>query len=423
MKGLTALGSLLLASGLASAASIDLNGVYPSDIQGNPIQVQLGESFYLTAKLSVAGELAGPYRIRYDLPYASRTSVDVDFGGAATVAWGPFLALTDRIEVRASVLSDRDKAGAPAIAVINSKLPSAGLEYFNPQRLSGNVGAVANLSSGTTVGLQWFAPIPMTGGFQDVAYATFPGSASLSQPYAQRTAAVAKTGSVNVNFEATVRSSRVNSNILKSVGFSAYKSLPANVSVWLNPETLIQSRSADVANFVSSKLPKNYKTTMTPFAAAQTMFQAVVNRVQYVEGCIKPDAVTALKTGKGDCGYFSALFVATCRNMGIPARTVCGMTLGTGEWHVWAEFYIPGQGWIPVDPSYADALCPDGSQPIYYGTIPDLNERVALTYGFDHTVSGRKFQMLQSPAVVFSGGTRVASVQPYCSLQAAGITP
>ncbi|KXB28899.1 hypothetical protein AT959_18890 [Dechloromonas denitrificans] len=62
----------------------------------------------------------------------------------------------------------------------------------------------------------------------------------------------------------------------------------------------------------------------------------------------------------------NGLFVAICRAIGIPARCVYGQRVGpsrlfrslglssndaTRSQHVRAEFYIPGYGWIPVDPS------------------------------------------------------------------------
>jgi transglutaminase-like putative cysteine protease len=226
-----------------------------------------------------------------------------------------------------------------------------------------------------------------------------------------------------VRFQTVARSGRVNPNLLRGVGFGSYSTLPSTVSVWLNPEALVQSRSSEVSSIVSGALPSTYRTSMKPYDTAQKLFQAVVAKLQYVETGNMPDAVTAARSGRGDCGYFSALFVAACRNAGIPARTACGMTLGENEWHVWSEFYIPNYGWIPADPSYCDALCPDGSLPLYFGTIPELNERVAVTYGFDHTVSRSKMPMLQSPAVFTTGLTRVAPVQPYCSLSEAAVNP
>lgn len=50
--------------------------------------------------------------------------------------------------------------------------------------------------------------------------------------------------------------------------------------------------------------------------------------------------------------------MALARNIGVPAREVFGIRLGTkadqditGDYHCWAEFYLPGTGWIPVDPA------------------------------------------------------------------------
>lgn len=97
--------------------------------------------------------------------------------------------------------------------------------------------------------------------------------------------------------------------------------------------------------------------------------------------------VTDPKTGEqyyeGECDHYSILFVALCRAAGIPARGVTGM-VGWGPWitekdlvlrdtshtmltadglaatrlygpmggHIWAEFYLPKHGWIPVDPTW-----------------------------------------------------------------------
>ena len=74
-------------------------------------------------------------------------------------------------------------------------------------------------------------------------------------------------------------------------------------------------------------------------------------------------AVNALVTGRGVCEEFAALFVALCRTVNIPARVVAGywvqgsiphgQALGIkAEGHAWAEFYLAGVGWIPVEPSF-----------------------------------------------------------------------
>ena len=62
-----------------------------------------------------------------------------------------------------------------------------------------------------------------------------------------------------------------------------------------------------------------------------------------------------LDLGWFDCRLGSALFVALCRARGIPARTCSGFTLySIPFYHYWAEAWIGGVGWFPVDLSCWD---------------------------------------------------------------------
>ncbi|WP_211531398.1 transglutaminase-like domain-containing protein, partial [Methanocalculus chunghsingensis] len=63
------------------------------------------------------------------------------------------------------------------------------------------------------------------------------------------------------------------------------------------------------------------------------------------------------ETGRGDCGTQSMLFSAFCRSLGIPARATGGYQMLLQETpgpHFWAEYHLPGYGWVPVDPTVAD---------------------------------------------------------------------
>ncbi|MEN8006294.1 MAG: transglutaminase domain-containing protein [Candidatus Krumholzibacteriota bacterium] len=71
------------------------------------------------------------------------------------------------------------------------------------------------------------------------------------------------------------------------------------------------------------------------------------------------DAISTLEAGTGDCGQFSVLFTALCRSIGIPARTVTYAWLDGGQ-HVFAEAFMPGYGWMPVDVSLGQMLLPGG---------------------------------------------------------------
>ncbi len=75
-------------------------------------------------------------------------------------------------------------------------------------------------------------------------------------------------------------------------------------------------------------------------------------------GCGIGDVARLLQRPGGKCTDIHSVFVALCRAAGIPAREVFGIRLGkkeeqdiTGWQHCWAEFYLPGYDWVPVDPA------------------------------------------------------------------------
>lgn len=68
-----------------------------------------------------------------------------------------------------------------------------------------------------------------------------------------------------------------------------------------------------------------------------------------------------LRTGHGDCGQVTLLFMTLARIAGIPCRWQSGLIAPRSGWnmHDWCEAYFEGIGWVPVDqsagiPSFAD---------------------------------------------------------------------
>jgi len=75
-------------------------------------------------------------------------------------------------------------------------------------------------------------------------------------------------------------------------------------------------------------------------------------------GCGPGDVCSLLVTPGGKCTDIHSVFVALCRAVGVPAREVFGIRQGKKaeqditKWqHCWAEFYLPGYDWVPVDPA------------------------------------------------------------------------
>jgi len=121
-----------------------------------------------------------------------------------------------------------------------------------------------------------------------------------------------------------------------------------------------------------------------PYLQAKRIFDFVQKKMRYRGG--KGSGIQTLldtlvkdeKTGEacyeGECGQYSAFFVALCRSVGIPARSVSAF-VGWRTWpwieeedarpwghgdrtfkalgrHNWAEILLPNYGWMPVDPTY-----------------------------------------------------------------------
>ena len=75
------------------------------------------------------------------------------------------------------------------------------------------------------------------------------------------------------------------------------------------------------------------------------------------KGCGRGDVCASLQRLGGKCADIHSMFVALARASGVPAREVFGLRLGRGDaaditrgQHCWAEFLLPGYGWVVVDP-------------------------------------------------------------------------
>lgn len=126
----------------------------------------------------------------------------------------------------------------------------------------------------------------------------------------------------------------------------------------------------------------------TPAQKAEAIYRYVVERMRYdkeTPGWGKGDTLRACEIGAGNCTDFHSLFISLARASGIPARFTIGLPVPEkpeGDipgYHCWAEFYLDGTGWVPVDAS--EAWKHREKMNYFFGTY-DPN-RLALSTGRD----------------------------------------
>jgi transglutaminase-like putative cysteine protease len=166
---------------------------------------------------------------------------------------------------------------------------------------------------------------------------------------------------------------------------------PAAVAAWLKPDRLvplddrIRNLAAEVTRGRRGDLEK-----------ARAIYDYVVDTMSYDKsgtGWGNGDIYWACDAKRGNCTDFHALFIGLSRAVGIPAKFEIGLPLpaahGQGEiggYHCWAEFYLAGYGWVPVDASEARKN-PD-KRGYFFGALDE--NRVQLSIGRDLVLSPRQ---------------------------------
>lgn len=396
----------LLASGSALAGSFQIQTAYPSDPAGNAISPRLGEPFWMTVRYRIDQAAWGSMRV--SSPWDGYTSgAFMSQAGNQQATYGPLIPLFDGpIPVQVVIGDAQTQVSVAPIS------PSRPVEYHSPQAWQADFGASLQFKAGQSSKVEWLVPKPPSFGFQNV----FPGRLYLGQAVTPDVRLILNVSQVESSFQTESRSVRVNAAALKQVKFDALRTIPNDVKAFLKTELYIQPGDQHVKRFVTMHLPGATARSLGVYESARVLYQGVVAKIRYVENPgAPPSASQALRTGFGDCGFFASAFTAACRSIGIPARPITGFLAGSNEWHVWAEFYVPGHGWIPVDPSFADGKDPDGRYPLYFGVIPDLNQRVATAIGFDHSFSYYRVPILQSPFAI-TDTKKVQSAFAWCNL-------
>lgn len=164
----------------------------------------------------------------------------------------------------------------------------------------------------------------------------------------------------------------------------AREPFPPAVARYLLPDRLIPT-----GGIIGTLSRKETQGLSDPLAKARKLYEYVLDTMHYDHngsGWGHGNAIYACTAHHGNCTDFHSLFIGLARAAGIPARFQIGFLLPDEEqsgsvasYHCWAEFYVQGIGWIPVDA--AEAWLHPSMRNFYFSAL-DPN-RVRFSRGRD----------------------------------------
>jgi hypothetical protein len=201
----------------------------------------------------------------------------------------------------------------------------------------------------------------------------------------------------------------------------------AMTNVFTNSSDLVPSNEEAIIEKARSIVGRE----QNPYLKAQRIYNWLLNseNIQIQAVVDGGGALEALAEQRGDAYRMSLLFCALARASGIPALPVAGILVDsyrTTQKHYWAEFWIDGIGWLPVDPIFGAEAIPSSFianndqdlKTFYFGNMD--NQRIAFSRGETRLsqmdLSGRIFAREREYAMQNLWEEAVGGLDSYSSL-------
>ncbi|MGD1020632.1 MAG: transglutaminase domain-containing protein [Verrucomicrobiia bacterium] len=413
-----------------AACSLNIVSAGPCLADGTTGNPSVGDEYGLKLALKITGTPSQSFDIVFTMANISYTNTFTHGAGNWTLYYDYLLDLDDPIPwsvvLDPAGVSGNTNPTNTASGTFTPTPPITATDLFDPIVWNGYESYLLTFISNPTLLYVVFGN-PTTHGAQTVLSVNGPADAELivTAPYSLPifqtvfSNSSASTFSDTNNFVVQVSRTRVNPTVLRTNTWADMSSLASNWTVWLAPDARCESTNPLITSFVQTSLPTNYLSTLTPYDTARTLHKAVMKALRYEEPPPAIDAVGVLEEGIGDCGGFSALLVASLRNVGIPARCISGFRQGEQIPHVRVEFHLPGTEWIVADPTDGNTNDPTGTYAYDFGVTSDGNRYVAVDAGDAHDLSYYTYEFIQIPNYIEFGGTGGS----YTSFYALASTP
>ena len=194
-------------------------------------------------------------------------------------------------------------------------------------------------------------------------------------------------------------------------------------AVYTLPSALVPSDNAEIRALATQITGPERR----PYAMARRIYDWLLASAGIQAEPLSGGALEAMEERVSDSYRAALLFCALARAMGIPAIPVAGILINNQQGtirHYWAEFWLDGFGWIPVDPALGAGAAPsdfnlrEDHARFYFGNMD--NQRVAFSRG-EHalsqmTPSGRTVQRVREHSLQNLWEEAAGGLESYSSL-------
>ncbi|MDR3167029.1 MAG: IPT/TIG domain-containing protein [Treponema sp.] len=155
-------------------------------------------------------------------------------------------------------------------------------------------------------------------------------------------------------------------------------------AVYTQPSSLIPSDDPQVTALTKNIIGRE----VNPYEKARKLYEWLIREGGIQGEFLLGGVAEALEQKQADSYMAALLFCAMARAAGIPAIPVSGVLVNRNfitSRHYWAEFWIDGFGWIPLDPALGAGAAPpsfplrEDRETYYFGNLD--NQRITFSRG------------------------------------------
>jgi transglutaminase-like putative cysteine protease len=155
-------------------------------------------------------------------------------------------------------------------------------------------------------------------------------------------------------------------------------------SVYTQPSPLVPSEEPRIKTQAAALADRE----RNPYIKARRIYEWLTSEGGIQTAPFAGGALEALEEKQGDSYTAALLFCALARAAGVPAIPAAGVLVDRNRQvirHYWAEFWVDGFGWIPLDPALGAGAAPDSfnlrpdAAAYYFGNLD--NQRITFSRG------------------------------------------